>query len=71
MIDLEVERVNLMNQAWRKLVGMGCVRETIVETDVYIDSLGVNSYYEYQCESDGGLWLTLRKFKDSWVIHGE
>ena len=71
LIDREVERVNLMNEAFRKLTGMGCNRETIIETDAYIDSHNVDSYYEYECETNGGLWLKLRKFKDRWVIHGE
>lgn len=71
MIDKEVERVNLMNEAWRKLVGMGCTRETIIETNAYVDSLGIDSYYEYECETNGGIWLMLRKFKDRWVIHGQ
>ena len=71
LIDREVERVNLMNEAFRKLTGMGCTRETIIETDAYVDSHNVDSYYEYECETNGGLWLKLRKFKDRWVIHGE
>lgn len=71
MIDREVERVNLMNEAFRKLTGMGCTRETIIETDAYIDSHNIDSYYEYECETSGGIWLKLRKFKDRWVIHGE
>jgi hypothetical protein len=71
VIDEELERVNLMNEAYRKMKGMGCTRDTMVETDMYVDSLGINSYYEYECESHGGMWLKLRKFKDRWVIHGE
>lgn len=71
LIDREVERVNIMNEAFRKLTGMGCTRETIIETDAYIDSHNIDSYYEYECETSGGIWLKLRKFKDRWVIHGE
>ena len=70
MIDLEVERISAWNEALRKLKAKGCGADRLIMTDQYVDSNG-HKYFEYECETNDGLWVKLRKFQDRWVIHGE
>ncbi len=70
LIDQEVERVNAWNEALRKLKARGCYGDALVLVDPYVDSEG-NSYFKYECQTYDGTWITLRKFNDRWVIHGE
>ena len=70
LIDQEVERVSAWNEALRKLKARGCYGDALVLVDPYVDSEG-NSYFKYECQTYDGTWITLRKFNDRWIIHGE
>ena len=69
LIDQEVERINAWNEALRKLNAQGCNTANLLLVDPYVDSEG-NSYYEYECKTNSGVWIKLRKFNNRWVIHG-
>ena len=66
MIDIEVETVRTINEAYRKLQAAGCDREDLkLKRPIAVRG---KSFYEFECRLASGVMVKLYKLNGEWII---